>query len=244
MVQLRLDRRKSDELRPVRIIPGYLTHAEGSVLIESGDTRVLCSVSVEERTPSFLSGTGKGWITAEYGMLPRSTHIRTPRSGFGTGPGGRIMEIQRLIGRSLRAVTDQTLLGMRTFMVDCDVIQADGGTRTLAVTGAYVALYEAFQRLNRLGVLQLMPFTSGVAAVSVGVVDGVVLLDLCYEEDSRAETDFNVVMTDKGDFVEIQGTAEHQPFSRKVLDELLVTADKGIQQLFETQHRAIKAITN
>ncbi len=231
----RTDGRAHNQLRPVSITPGYLLFPEGSTLIEMGNTRVLCTVSVEDRVPGFLRGTGKGWVTAEYGMLPRSTVTRTPRGE----DSGRTREIQRLVGRSLRAVTDLVRLGDRTFTVDCDVLQADGGTRTAAITGAYVALYQAFLVLQRRRLLTSIPFKAAVGAVSAGMVDGQALLDLCYEEDSRAEVDLNVVMTDKGDLVEVQGTAEEKPFSRETLESLLDLAAEGIRQLHQAQQEAI-----
>lgn len=235
----RIDGRARDELRPVRIIPGYLSFAEGSALIEMGLTRVLCAVSIEERLPPFLKGEGKGWITAEYSMLPRSTPVRTPRE---QALRGRSQEIQRLIGRCLRTITDLTSLGERTVIIDCDVLQADGGTRVAAVTGSFVALYQAFHNLMRIGLLSRMPLKAMVAGISVGIVDGEERLDLCYEEDARAEVDFNVVMTDKGEFVEIQGTGEIKPFTKITIDSLLSLAEKGIRQLFEIQKQALKEL--
>ncbi len=239
---MRIDGRAKDELRPVQITLGYQAFAEGSVLIEQGKTRVLCAVSVEERVPGFLKGQGSGWITAEYAMLPRSTITRTPRDIVSGRIAGRSQEIQRLIGRSLRAVVDLSTLGERTLIVDCDVLQADGGTRTAAITGGYVALFQALSNLKKKGVLEEIPLKAAVAAVSVGIVDGEVLLDLCYDEDYRAEVDFNVVMTDKGEFVEIQGTAETRPFSREIMDSLLSLAEKGIKELFQIQKRVIGAL--
>ncbi|MSQ40784.1 MAG: ribonuclease PH [Dehalococcoidia bacterium] len=233
----RTNGRDHNQLRHVALTPGYLLYPEGSCLIEMGNTRVLCTVSVEDRVPGFLRGTGKGWVTAEYGMLPRSTLTRTPR-----GESGRGQEIQRLIGRSLRAITDLPRLGDRTFTVDCDVLQADGGTRTAAITGAYVALYQAFLVLQRRRLLASIPFKAAVGAVSAGVVDGQALLDLCYEEDSRADVDLNVVMTDKGDLVEVQGTAEAKPFSRETLEGLLDMAGEGIRQLHQAQQEAIERL--
>lgn len=238
----RIDGRKNDELRPVRIELGYQAFAEGSALIELGRTKVLCAVSIEERIPGFLKGEGGGWITAEYAMLPRSTLTRVPRNFSSERTAGRSQEIQRLIGRSLRAVTELSLLGERTFIVDCDVIQADGGTRTAAITGGYVALFQAFHNLTRQGILPRIPFRSAVAATSVGIVDGEVLLDLCYDEDFRAAVDFNVVMTDKGEFVEIQGTAEGRPFSRDAVDELLTLAEKGIKELLMIQYQVLSQL--
>ena len=233
----RIDGRAPDELRPVRISTGAQGYAEGSALIEAGETRVLCAVSVEETVPRWLRGSGRGWVTAEYAMLPRSTHTRTPR---GRNTGGRASEIQRLIGRSLRAVVDLEALGQRMLTVDCDVLQADGGTRTTAITGAYVALHRAASGLLSAGKLPCLPFRAGLAAVSVGIVDGEPLLDLCYEEDVRADADVNVVMTDGGDVVEVQGTAEAAPFSRRSLDALLDLAWKGVAELVERQRAAIE----
>ncbi len=232
---IRADGRRPDQLRPVRIQPSYLAFAEGSALIEMGNTTVICALTVESRVPPFARGSGSGWVTAEYGMLPRSTQTRTPRDRAS----GRTYEIQRLIGRSLRAVTRLDLLGERTFLVDCDVLQADGGTRTAAVTGAYVALSQALHKLVGAGDLATVPLRCAVAAVSAGVVEGIPLLDLNYEEDSRAEVDFNVVMTEEGELVEIQGTGESRPFSRRAMDELLDLAERGIHQLFEVQKQAL-----
>ncbi len=237
----RIDGRAYDELRPVQITMGYQNFAEGSVLIEVGKTRVVCSVSVEERVPNFLKGRGNGWVTAEYAMLPRATVIRTPRDSFQGRISGRSQEIQRLIGRSLRAVTDLSELGERTLVVDCDVVQADGSTRTAAITGSYIALYKAIQTLNSMGIIASNPLKSAVAAVSVGIVRSKILLDLCYDEDCNAESDFNVVMTRKGEFIEIQGTAESKPYSKKAFDSVLLLAQNGIGQLFETQQKALEA---
>jgi len=236
----RLDGRANDELRPVRIIPGFQHYAEGSALIELGKTKVICAVSVEDRVPAFLRGEGQGWITAEYAMLPRSTSTRTPREEGRVG--GRSHEIQRLIGRSLRAVTDLDALGERTLVVDCDVLQADGGTRTAAITGSYVALVQALNTLKEMGYIASLPIKSAVAATSVGIVAGELLLDLCYDEDSWAEVDFNVVMTSEGQFVEIQGTAEMSPFSKESIDSLLSLAERGIARLFEAQKAAIEGL--
>jgi ribonuclease PH len=236
----RLDGRKADELRPVRITTGYLPWAEGSALIDLGGTQVLCAASIEARKPAFLRGTGSGWVTAEYGMLPRSTKERTPREAAAGRPSGRTQEIQRLIGRTLRAVTNLEIMGERTITVDCDVLKADGGTRTAAITGSYVAVHQAFEQLVARGDLSSVPMTAAVAATSAGIVDGVPLLDLCYEEDVRAEVDFNVVMTDDERFVEVQGTAEHAPFSRAQMDELLALASNGIRQLLAIQQEALK----
>jgi len=238
----RADGRAWDELRPIRIIPEFQSFAEGSALIELGKTRVLCSVSVADRVPAFLKGEGSGWITAEYAMLPRATVSRTPRDSSLGRVAGRSQEIQRLIGRSLRAVTDLTALGERTLIIDCDVIQADGGTRTAAITGSYVALHQALQTLAYMGVLSTIPLKSAVAATSVGIVHSYQLLDLCYDEDCAAEVDFNVVMTSQGKFVEVQGTAEGKPFTKETIDSLLSLAEKGIKQLFETQQAALEAV--
>lgn len=236
----RLDGRDPEALRPVKITRNYMKHAEGSVLIEMGDTRVICSASVEERVPQFLRNTGRGWITAEYSMLPRSTHTRTSRDSP-TGRGsGRAFEIQRLIGRSLRSVTDLSGFGERTIWIDCDVIQADGGTRTASITGAYVALVDAFRKMVKNGVIEKVPVKDPVAAISVGKVEGKVLLDLSYEEDSRAEVDMNVVMTGHGKFVEIQGTAEEAVFTKKEMDELTRIAQKGIKKLIEIQKNSLE----
>ena len=232
----RTDGREANQLRPLRIELGAQEFAEGSVLIETGKTRVLCAVSIEERVPGFLRGSGQGWITAEYSMLPRSTTTRTPRE---SREGGRVREIQRLIGRSLRAAVDLRRLGERTLTVDCDVLQADGGTRTAAITGAYVGLRQALDGLVRREAVPELPLRSAVAAVSVGIVDGGVLLDLCYEEDVRADADFNVVMTDRAEFVEVQGTAEGQTFSKATLDEVLRLAEQGVGDLLQAQRQAI-----
>jgi ribonuclease PH len=236
----RSDGRGPETLRPVKITRHYMKHAEGSVLMEMGDTKVICSASVEDRVPPFLRNTGKGWITAEYAMLPRSTHTRTSRDSL-TGRGnGRTFEIQRLIGRSLRSVTDLNGFEERTIWIDCDVIQADGGTRTASITGAYVALVDAFKKMVKDGVIEKIPVKDTVAAVSVGKVDGRLLLDLNYEEDSRAEVDMNVVMTGSGKFVEIQGTAEESAFSKKELDALTMAARMGIRQLTSMQKRSLE----
>nr|WP_189362300.1 ribonuclease PH [Thermogemmatispora tikiterensis] len=231
---MRTDGRSQTQLRPLRLTVDYLDYAEGSVIIEAGRTRVLCAATVEEKVPPFLEGSGRGWVTAEYSMLPRATLTRTPREREGR-LSGRTQEIQRLIGRSLRAAVDLEALGTRTLILDCDVLQADGGTRTAAITGAFVALYRACSRLVERGLLPAHPVRTAVAAVSVGVVEGEPLLDLCYEEDARAEVDFNVVMTAHGDFVEVQGTGEGGVFSRTRLDELLSLAQEGISQLLAFQ---------
>ena len=238
----RADGRKWDALRPVKITPGFQNFAEGSALIELGKTRVLCSLSVDEKVPSFLRGGGTGWITAEYGMLPRATVTRSPREAALGKVGGRSQEIQRLIGRSLRAVTDLTGLGERTLIVDCDVLQADGGTRTAAITCAYVALHQGLQTLANMGILSSIPIKSAVAATSVGIVHDNMMLDLCYDEDCNAAVDFNVVMTSQGEFVEVQGTAEAKPFSKQTVDNLLSLAEKGINELLQTQQAALETI--
>src|SRR5215467_12699452 len=236
---MRSDKRPADELRPVTITPDYLMHAEGSVLIEAGNTKVICTASVEDRVPSFLRNSGKGWVTAEYGMLPRATTTRTQREASAGKVGGRTQEIQRLIGRSLRAVTNLPALGERTVWIDCDVIQADGGTRTASITGAFVALALALEKLRERDAIRTIPLTDYVAAISVGIVDGEPLLDLAYEDDSRAEVDMNVVKTGKGKFIEVQGTAEGQPFDRGALNMLLDLADHGIKQLVEKQRAVV-----
>ncbi|MFI5272482.1 MAG: ribonuclease PH [Ktedonobacterales bacterium] len=227
--------RANDQLRPVHITVNYLTYAEGSALIEFGNTRVLCAASVEDRVPGFLVGRGQGWVTAEYAMLPRAGTTRSLRESVAGKIGGRTHEIQRLIGRSLRVCTDLPALGERTITLDCDVLQADGGTRTAAITGAWIALQRACATLKQRGVLKANPVKFGVAAVSVGIVKGAALLDLDYAEDSHAEVDSNVVMTAKGDYVEVQGTAEGKPFSRARLSDLLDLADKGIRELLALQ---------
>jgi ribonuclease PH len=235
----RHDGRRPDQLRSVALTRDYLRHPEGSVLVEFGATRVICTASLEERVPNFLKGQGKGWVTAEYGMLPRSTTTRTSRER--TGASGRSQEIQRLVGRSLRAVVDMARMGERTVWVDCDVIQADGGTRTAAITGACVAVADALGRLVQGGVLPVLPLRDCVAAVSVGVVGGRPVLDLDYVEDSTAEVDMNVVMTGAGAFVEVQGTAEQAPFGRDRLEALLALAEAGIRDLVALQRRALAA---
>jgi len=233
--------RASDELRRVRLTRRYARHAEGSVLIECGDTQVLCTASVEDTVPAFLRGKAQGWITAEYGMLPRATHTRTAREAARGRQSGRTLEIQRLIGRSLRAVVDLKALGERTITIDCDVLQADGGTRTASITGGYVALSEACQQLLERRLIGASPLHGQVAAVSVGIVAGVAVLDLDYAEDSQAETDMNVVMNNGGAFVEIQGTAEGHAFRRHELDALLNLAAAGIGELFALQAQALAA---
>src|SRR3982750_2863484 len=236
----RTDGRAHDELRPVQITPGFLSYAEGSVLIEMGNTRVVCAASLEDRVPPFLRNSGQGWLTAEYAMLPRSTQTRTSREIGRGGPSGRTHEIQRLIGRSLRAVADMKVLGERTLTIDCDVLQADGGTRTASITGAYVAFALACRRLLRAGKITRSPLNQEVAAISVGIVDKTPLLDLKYDEDSRAEVDMNVVCTGDGRFIEIQGTAEGAPFTREEMDVLLGLAVRGIESLIRVQRAAIE----
>jgi ribonuclease PH len=235
---MRSDKRPADQLRDTKLTPHYLEHAEGSVLIEAGRTRVICAASIEDRVPPFLRNSGKGWVTAEYGMLPRSTTTRTQRESTAGKVGGRTQEIQRLIGRSLRSVTKLSALGERTIWIDCDVIQADGGTRTASITGAFVALALALETLRKRDVVADIPLLDYVAATSVGIVDGEPLLDLAYDDDSRADVDMNIVKTGNGRFVEVQGTAEAMPFGREALITLLDLADLGIRQLVEKQ-RAI-----
>lgn len=240
----RTDGRAHDELRPVQITPGFLSYAEGSVLIEMGNTRVVCAASLEDRVPPFLRNSGQGWLTAEYAMLPRSTQTRTARELGRGGPSGRTHEIQRLIGRSLRAVADMKALGERTLTIDCDVLQADGGTRTAAITGAYVAFALASNQLLKIGKIARSLTTNQVAAVSVGIVGNTPLLDLKYDEDSRAEVDMNVVCTSDGRFIELQGTAEREPFSRSQMDELVALATQGIEVLVGLQKSVISQAAN
>ncbi|HEU4794366.1 MAG TPA: ribonuclease PH [Pyrinomonadaceae bacterium] len=240
----RTDGRAHDELRPVQITPGFLSYAEGSVLIEMGGTRVVCAASLEDRVPPFLRNSGQGWLTAEYAMLPRSTQTRTAREIGRGGPSGRTHEIQRLIGRSLRAVADMKALSERTLTIDCDVLQADGGTRTAAITGAYVAFALASNRLLKMGKITRPLTNNQVAAVSVGIVANTPLLDLKYDEDSRAEVDMNVVCTSDGRFIELQGTAEREPFSRAQMDELLALATQGIEVLVGLQKSVISQAAN
>src|SRR5438477_1882705 len=232
---MRSDRRPPNELRDTRLTPNFIEHAEGSVFIEAGRTRVICTASVEDRVPQFLRNSGKGWVTAEYGMLPRATSTRTQREASAGKVGGRTQEIQRLIGRSLRSVTNLPALGERTVWIDCDVIQADGGTRTASITGSFVALALALEEMRARDVIKTIPLSDYVAAVSVGIVDGEPLLDLAYEDDSRAEVDMNVVKTGDGRFIEVQGTAEAMPFGRDALDQLLDLADLGISELVAKQ---------
>ena len=236
---MRPSKRRPDELRAVRIERNFTKHAEGSVLVSFGDTRVLCTASVDAKVPPFLKGRGQGWLTAEYGMLPRATNTRGDREAVRGKQSGRTQEIQRLIGRSMRAVVDLSKLGERTIQIDCDVLQADGGTRTASITGAFVAVHDALNWLKARGDLTELPVKEFVAAVSVGVYEGTAVLDLDYAEDSACDTDMNVVMTGAGGFVEVQGTAEGAAFSRKELDELLVLADKGIRELVTAQKHAL-----
>jgi ribonuclease PH len=236
---MRSDGRAPDQLRGVTITPRFIKHAEGSALIEVGDTKVICTVSVEDRVPPFLKGKGEGWITSEYGMLPRATTTRVQREASKGKPSGRTQEIQRLIGRSLRAVVDLRALGERTLWVDCDVMQADGGTRTASITGAFVALVDALRHMKKQGSFNELPLLDFVAATSVGKVGGEILLDLSYEEDSAAEVDMNIVKTGRGRFVEIQGTAEDTPFTDTELAALMAAADKGVQQLIAIQRKVV-----
>ena len=235
----RIDGRETGQLRPVEIRRDYLRHAEGSALIAMGGTTVLCSASVDESVPPFLKGSGRGWVTAEYGMLPRSTNTRVSRDGRRGGISGRTQEIQRLIGRSLRAVFDLDVLGERSILIDCDVIEADGGTRTTSITGSYVALCDAVSWLSRQGLIDRDPIRDAVAAISVGIIGGVPMLDLCYDEDSTADVDMNLVMTGGGDLVEIQGTAEHNPFSPEQLSAMLDLGRQGVTQLVDLQNQAL-----
>jgi ribonuclease PH len=234
--------RAPGELRPTALTPNFLLHAEGSVLIEVGRTRVICAASLEDRVPPFLRGTGKGWVTAEYGMLPRATNTRTTREAAQGKVGGRTMEIQRLIGRSMRSVVRMSELGERTIWIDCDVIQADGGTRTASITGAFVAMVLALDKMKQQDLIRVIPVDDYIAATSVGIVAGMPLLDLAYEEDSKAEVDMNIVKTGDGRFVEVQGTAESEPFDRDALDGLLELADRGIAQLVAKQREIVGAI--
>ncbi|MHB8170338.1 MAG: ribonuclease PH [Thermincolia bacterium] len=235
----RIDGRVADQLRPIKITRNYIIHAEGSVLIEVGNTKVICTATVEERVPPFLKGQGRGWVTAEYSMLPRATQSRNQREATKGKLGGRTHEIQRLIGRAMRSVVNLEAMGERTIHLDCDVIQADGGTRTASITGAFIALMDAFGKLVKTGQLGQLPITDYLAATSVGKINGQPMLDICYEEDSRAEVDMNVVMTKSGKFVEVQGTAEDAPFSREELNDMLVLAEKGIKELITLQEQVL-----
>jgi len=241
-VGMRTDGRKLNELRAVKITPSYIKTADGSVLIEMGDTKVICTAKLEERVPPFLRNSGKGWITAEYGMLPGSSQQRIGRESSRGKVGGRTHEIQRLIGRSLRAVADLKLLGERTIWIDCDVIQADGGTRTASITGAYVAVAEALSGWRGKGKILQTPIKDAVAAVSIGIVEGRILLDLCYEEDSKADVDMNFVMTGSGKFIEVQGTAESAPFTRKQMERMAEIAQDGIKELLKAQKKVIAGL--
>ena len=236
---MRIDNRENNQLRPISFVRNFTKHAEGSVLVSYGDTKVLCTASIETQVPRWLKGTGKGWITAEYGMLPRATHERTQREAAKGKQSGRTQEIQRLIGRSLRAMLDLEKLGENTIHIDCDVLQADGGTRTASITGAAVALVDALEKLQAAKKLKADPLVGLVAAVSVGIKNGEVLLDLNYSADSSCDTDLNVVMTQKGEFIEIQGTAEEKPFTRAQVDEMLAIAEEGIKQLIAEQQAVL-----
>lgn len=240
---MRRDGRNNNELRPVKLTRGFIKPAEGSVLIEVGETIVICTASIEERVPPFLKNKGTGWVTAEYSMLPRATSTRTTRESTAGKVGGRTQEIQRLIGRSLRAVVDLEKIGEKTLWIDCDVIQADGGTRTASITGAYIALVDAVRYAMKNGILAVNPVIDHLSAVSVGTVDGEPMLDLCYDEDFRAEVDMNVVMTGNGNFVEVQGTAEGDPFPKKILDNLIQLAEDGILELINIQKKALNEDT-
>ncbi len=239
MSKQRFDGRNVDQIRAVKMTNNYLIHAEGSVLIEMGLTKVICTASVEEKTAQHLRGSGKGWVTAEYGMLPRSTGTRKMRDSTRGKVDGRTMEIQRLIGRALRSVVDMEKMGERTIWIDCDVIQADGGTRTASITGAFVAMLEAFRKLKEAGTIAEIPVKNYVSAISIGKVSDEILLDLCYEEDSRAQVDMNVVMTDQGEYIELQGTGEDAPFKASELSAMLALAEKGCKELMEAQKQII-----
>jgi ribonuclease PH len=239
---MRSDGRKPTQMRPLKITPSYIKTADGSVLIEMGDTKVICTAKLEERVPQFLRNSGKGWITAEYGMLPGSSQTRIGRESARGRVGGRTHEIQRLIGRSLRAIADLKSLGERTIWIDCDVIQADGGTRTASITGAYVALAEATRSWLHRGVIGADPIKDSVAAVSIGVIDGKIHLDLCYEEDSRADVDMNFVMSGSGKFIEVQGTAETSPFTKKQMERMAELAQQGIKELLKAQKKLIASL--
>jgi ribonuclease PH len=241
---VRVDGRLLEQLRPTRLTPDYLVHAEGSVLIEAGQTKVICTASVEDRVPPFRRNTGKGWVTAEYGMLPRATNTRSQRESTRGKVGGRTQEIQRLIGRSLRTVTRLEALGERTITLDCDVIQADGGTRTASITGAFVALVLALQQMRERDQIRTMPVQDYVAATSVGIVGGEAMLDLAYAEDSKADVDMNIVKTGSGEYIELQGTAETVPFGREGLNRLLDLGDTGVRQLFALQRECVGQILN
>ena len=241
---MRNDGRKPKQLRPLRITPSYIKTADGSVLIEVGDTKVICTAKLEDRVPQFLRNSGKGWITAEYGMLPGSSQARIGRESSRGKIGGRTHEIQRLIGRSLRAIADLRSFGEKTVWIDCDVIQADGGTRTASITGAYVALVEGVRKWLKQGILETDPVRDSVAAVSIGIIDGKILLDLAYEEDSRADVDMNFVMTGSGKFIEVQGTAETAPFTKKQMERMAEIAQQGIRELLKAQKQVLASISN
>ncbi len=232
---VRVDGRRKDQLRPVKVTRNFIKHAEGSVLIEMGDTKVICTASIEEKVPPFLKGKGTGWVTAEYSMLPRSTHERSPREAVKGKQGGRTLEIQRLVGRALRAITDMSQMGERSIWIDCDVIQADGGTRTASITGSFIALADAFVVLKKREVIKKRPLTDYLAAISVGKVGGEILVDLAYTEDAAAEVDMNLVMTGRGRYVEVQGTAERTPFSKQEMDEFMSLGWTAIQTLTALQ---------
>lgn len=236
---VRFDGRRKDQIRPVKVTRNFIKHAEGAVLIEMGDTKVICTASIEEKVPPFLKGKGSGWVTAEYAMLPRSTHERSPREAVKGKQGGRTLEIQRLVGRTLRSVIDLTQIGERTIWIDCDVIQADGGTRTASITGAFIALADACAVLKKKDLLKKLPLTDYLAAISVGKVGGEVMVDLAYTEDSMAEVDLNLVMTGRGQYVEIQGTAERMPFAKSDLDEFLGLGWQAIQRLTTIQKELV-----
>ncbi|MDD3706477.1 MAG: ribonuclease PH [Clostridiaceae bacterium] len=240
----RIDGRNNEQIRPVKITRNYLKHAEGSVLIEMGDTKVICTASIDDKVPPFIKGTGRGWITGEYGMLPRSTEIRKPRESARGRIDGRTMEIQRLIGRALRSIVDLGKLGEMTIYIDCDVIQADGGTRTASITGSYVAIVDAFNKLVQRERIKEIPLNGYIAAISVGIKDGEAILDLNYAEDSTCQVDMNMVMTDKGEFIEIQGTGEENPFNKEQLQEMMGLAEKGIRELIEIQKQALGEIAD
>ncbi len=239
----RIDGRRRDQIRPVKVTRNFTKHAEGSVLIEMGDTKVICTASVEEKVPPFLKGKGTGWVTAEYAMLPRATHDRSPRESVKGKQGGRTLEIQRLVGRALRAVIDTSRLGERTIWIDCDVIQADGGTRTASITGSFIALADAVGVLKKKDLLKVNPLTDYLAAISIGKVGGQVMVDLAYEEDSHAEVDLNLVMTGAGQYVEVQGTAERTPFNKKDMDEFLDLGWVAIRELVDVQKSLIGSLS-
>jgi ribonuclease PH len=237
---MRFNGRKNDSMRNIKVTRNYTKYAEGSVLIEVGETKVICTASIEEKIPAFLKGTGEGWITCEYNMLPRSTHTRKPRDISKLKIDGRTMEIQRLIGRALRSVVDLKALGEKTIWIDCDVIQADGGTRTASINGAFIALIDAVNKIHKVSPFEIYPVRNFVGAISVGILGEEKILDLCYEEDSKAKVDMNVVMTDEGTFIEIQGTGEESPFSREELDQMLGLAEKGIKHIIQVQKDTLK----